>query len=801
MKIKNILIGAISLSLITSYPATCFTGLEKNFFIQTYAVKTTDLLNQTCTTDFGSINYSVIDDKVIINKYQFSVESISEFTVPSEIDGYPVTEIGDYAFAYANNVEGIIVPECIEKIGYNSFNNGYKADLKWVCIQNANLIFPEDSNPFGSYITILGKENSTVQPLAYKYRLNFHNYEKIVRNGIFTGEIIDGTIMITDCDTEVSEAVIPEEINGMPVTAIKQNAFYDCLKLQSVYIPDSVKRIDDYTFNWCTQLTEVRLPENLTEIPIRCFNSCSSLVKIDIPETVTVINEGAFSGCTSLESIELPENITYIGANAFLSTPYIAKCTNENNLAIVNGFLQDGQGFEGENLVIPDGVKHISAGAFSNNENIKTVTIPNSVKTIENYCFRGCTNLSTVSFPDALEKIGDEAFSGCISLNNIVLPESLTYIGYNTFGECTSLTEIDIPDKIVDISPNCFKNCSLLKTIHLPDNLKSIGYSAFADCINLEDIDIPVSVETIDNYAFGKCSKIESLILPDSIKTISRDAFFNCSSLSEISFPQGKDFDLCRSSFEGTMWLENQRNEKLLIIINNMVLDGTQCTGDIFIPDGVTRICGKAFEDSKITSISLPNSVQKFGSGAFFGCKNLTEFTIPDGVTEIATSMFSSCSSLTKVNIPESVKTINGGAFSFCDGFKEFTVPKNIESVGQAFDYCENLKTITFQNHDCFIAGDSDNFLFMPMNTTVRGYADSTAYWFAYINNRKFEEIYEIGDANADTIFNITDVTILQKWLLNDDTDLKSWKAIDMDNNEILNIFDLIMIKRKLLNE
>ena len=231
-----------------------------------------------------------------------------------------------------------------------------------------------------------------------------------------------------------------------------------------------------------------------------------------------------------------------------------------------------------------------------------------------------------------------------------------------------------------------------------------------------------------------------------------------------------------------------------------MLLDGTHCTGDFTVPDGITYICGKAFEDSEITSVSLPDSVQEFGFGAFSGCKNLTDFTIPDGVTDIVSCMFSGCRNLKKVTIPESVKIIHNGAFDFCYGLTEFTVPENIESVDNAFDYCENLKTLTFENPECLITPDNPHFYSMSMSIVVRGYADSTAYWFAYMTGRKFEKISKTGDTNSDGIVNTADAVMLQKWLVRSG-EITDINAADVCSDAKINVFDLCALKHMIKSQ
>lgn len=57
-----------------------------------------------------------------------------------------------------------------------------------------------------------------------------------------------------------------------------------------------------------------------------------------------------------------------------------------------------------------------------------------------------------------------------------------------------------------------------------------------------------------------------------------------------------------------------------------------------------------------------------------------------------------------------------------------------------------------------------------------------------------------MGDVNDDGEFNVSDIVMLQKWLLSKGT-LTNWKAADFDNNKIINIFDLVLMKRELLKQ
>ena len=100
-------------------------------------------------------------------------------------------------------------------------------------------------------------------------------------------------------------------------------------------------------------------------------------------------------------------------------------------------------------------------------------------------------------------------------------------------------------------------------------------------------------------------------------------------------------------------------------------LEDYSYAGDITIPETVisypvTAIDSRAFYNSNITSVTIPNSVRYIGKEAFEHCVNLTSVSLPDSITEISARLFMKCTSLNHVTIPNSVTVIQGEAFLDC---------------------------------------------------------------------------------------------------------------------------------------
>src|SRR6266487_1854249 len=136
----------------------------------------------------------------------------------------------------------------------------------------------------------------------------------------FSYYIDDGAITIIAYSGPGGAVVIPDTINGLPVTRIGGSAFYANTSLTSVTIPNNVTNIGDLAFDFCTSLSSVTIGNRITNIGNQAFYACTSLPSVTIANSVTSIGNYAFYYCTNLTSVTMPNSLTSIGTYAFVYT-------------------------------------------------------------------------------------------------------------------------------------------------------------------------------------------------------------------------------------------------------------------------------------------------------------------------------------------------------------------------------------------------------------------------------------------------------------------------------------------------
>lgn len=221
--------------------------------------------------------------------------------------------------------------------------------------------------------------------------------------------------------------------------------------------------------------------------------------------------------CSSCGEIKPSDGLSFTLNDA--GTEYKVCGNNESDTHIIippiyNGIPVtsiDGYGFASETMktiTIPDSIKSIGQGAFSQCPNLESVTLPNGITEIPENTFFNCPNLTNVTIPNSVTSIGEQAFWCCTKLDNVILPNNITSIGEEAFYSCESLSSITIPDSMTYIEYRSFYDCRNLKTVILPDSIKEIKGSAFFGCVRLEQLYLGKGLTDIHGVAFGNCNKL-----------------------------------------------------------------------------------------------------------------------------------------------------------------------------------------------------------------------------------------------------------------------------------------------------
>ena len=262
-------------------------------------------------------------------------------------------------------------------------------------------------------------------------------------------------------------------------------------------------------------------------------------------------------------------------------------------------------------------------------------------------------------------------------------------------------------------------------------------------------------------------------------------------------------------------------------------VDSIEITGfdnsvsDVVIPSEieglpVTTISTGAFYLSAITSIEVPDTVTSIGEMAFLGCTSLKTVKLSTGVAKIEKNAFGSCSALQEVQVAKdnpNFSSLDGVLYSKAQDTlviypaaktdAAYTIPSGVTSVAMyAFSENPYLETLTIPNS---LIKVGDSAFFNCKNLRSVSYNGTEEEWnqitIGLLNekltgaNIQYQERI-IGDVNADGALTISDVVLLQKWLLAvPDTQLADWKAADFNEDQTLNGFDLCQMRYALLKQ
>ena len=520
-------------------------------------------------------------------------------------------------------------------------------------------------------------EDIDLSNIAQVYTMAFRMCDKInVDDYILSSGTTDDGYQYNEFENHISligytgdtnELVMPDEINGKPVTDIvwSANMIFRNKRINSVKLPKKLEFISSYAFQY-TQVQELsELPDTLRYIGGWAFSGCS-FNELTLNEGLEYVLSAAFQWCP-LESLVVPDSVIYYCGGMYYTESSITLGKNVRNVketfditnadyraaniyispenpyyCFENGVLYNKEKTEifkcypwynldeiNNNYQIPETVKRIDKEAFNECKVLGDLIIPASVEYIGKKAF--CrTNVTSVHFADGFKtETLDRTFSYCDNLKKVTFKNVEVKNLIYTFAD-SALENLDIPESVENITGAYeMTKLSSVNELKLPEGLKILGNWSFGySDIAVEKVVIPKGVEAIGYSAFARCRKLKTIDL-GNVKFLSRLAFENCSSLESIDLT-GIEY-IAENHWSGTF--AGCTNLKKLTFnridrgsdIEENANENNDSIETVVIGNGIKNVKSKAFADcSNLETAIISDSVESIADDAFKNCKKLT---------------------------------------------------------------------------------------------------------------------------------------------------------------------------------
>lgn len=532
-----------------------------------------------------------------------------------------------------------------------------------------------------------------------------------------------------------SEIVIPEEIDGIPVTEIGLYAFSEMESIVHVSFPATLKKIGNGAFRKCRNLEgELIVPDSVEYIGVDAFNQCTSLTSLSLGNGVKTIEGYAFYGCIGLTGeLVLPENLEKIGEAAFRDCTGLSGTLKlpDTLKTLESGVFYGCSGFSGE-LDIPDQVKQLESKTFYGMSGITGFYIGASVEQInlagpsfQAGTFDGCTGAEFIKFRSSVPPdLGGliDTFSDMTSLKRIWVPAE-SYKAYNLAYQnyvpdsARVFTESSSPF-ISDEEGVLNGYVGEEEMVWVPDGITAIGVGAFRNNTSVKKIVLPAQLTSIGKNAFAGCTQLAELqFLGEVPPDISEnpDIFQNLESLTALKVPLGF-YDAYRDAYGSRLpekAVLSETGAEDFQIDETVLTRYTGTESQVRIPEGITEIAPYVFQNNAaVKKVIFPESLQRIGDYAFDGCSELTSLELNQGLQSIGICAFQNCGKIEgSLTVPSSVRTIEAGAFSWCSGIDTLALEEGIASIGtRAFRGCSGI-TGTLRLPDTLTAIEAESFM------------------------------------------------------------------------------------------
>ena len=357
--------------------------------------------------------------------------------------------------------------------------------------------------------TVSIPEQTTFNAVTYDvkkvggYAFTCQNELQALRVGAFVEKIEDNAATKAMNLNRVTVA------NASQLVTVGKRSFMDCAGLQHVLFEGTTQYldvIDTAAFKNCAKLEDViwEGKSTLRLIGDSAFYCDSKLetVKWNDKCDLKIIDNYAFYKCSSLNHFIMPNSTLSVGKYAFRYDAGLTDIQLSTSLSIIYDYAFGECGFS--QIVLPESLKSMQAGAFINNSNLADITIPKKTEGIGAGAFENCSALESVTFKTHETKLT---------------------VDKNAFNHCAVLSKVNI-DYLDDWAHINFQNAAA--------NPASTAHRLYLNGEEMVDIELPVGTKYIGNNVFNGCSDIRTLKIPATVEHVNDNIIAGCSSLTDV---------------------------------------------------------------------------------------------------------------------------------------------------------------------------------------------------------------------------------------------------------------------------
>lgn len=474
--------------------------------------------------------------------------------------------------------------------------------------------------------------------------------------------------------------------------------------IEEYFVPDGIETIRDGAFEKCRDLSDLVLPKSLRRFSGLILPGCSSrnafcqLTEIEIPEDIEDFADESINGI----SLRFSDNAKTVFQRGGVLYKRIG-----GGLAAI-GFLNDRDSAD-----VLDGTFVIAENAFAGCDNLRSVSLPDTLKRIEAGAFSG-SGLQSAVLPERLEYIGENAFEDC-ALGKVFIPESVKHIDLLAFGKGVEYFEVSPDNRFYSSENGALYSKDKTILLRVPVSFRRRKFSvpegvyevrgAFSACENITKIVLPESLKIVRGGAFGKMKYAPAVVVKGRNTFISEyDAapppeytlIGESGSEAERFFLEQKKLAAkkmlpCKIKFRTARLRAAYKQTcgfEVTFCGSEAAVCGTDSkTRSLVIPEkisgyAVTRIAPYAFANYNwLQTVSIADTVERIGKGAFYGCGNLSGITLPAMLRKVPKEMLRSCCSLKRCIIPEGCRSIGAGAFKYCHDLAVLGIPASVQKI------------------------------------------------------------------------------------------------------------------------